>query len=864
MSHRVYLYNAEEISEASKKDRMMMEWGYEIPLFLMPLLIDGATIAGNNYNTHTPGSNSGLFYLAPAGVKNLKRFYNFIEKHQDELIDDVERFATAKANIFEYIDDLKQPYFNLDAWDVFNMNSESHQEQAEEWLADIKKNNDVINFAIEADEVSLLKLSLFTKDVGLGYNDFKSLFNASGYDYGWEVFYPLEPAEPEIFEENKLWGLKNEDGKILVSPKYEEFYAFNDDGFAVVMLGAKFGYVNKAGKEITPLCFDDAFDFEGDYATVVKAGKFGLIDKKGNVVIDFIYQDMEIIDFSEGYTTAKLNDKWGIVDPQNKTLLAFEYENTIERNYHGFYFTAVTGKKSKLIFSNKFAFLTECEEHFVEMMYVPDGFIYAITKNKKTDEHLLFSDEGKLLLSGYEKIINNLYYVFVIRKDKKYGLLDYKGNTILGFEYNRIDQLPINMDQEVRDFCAGIFPEMERLQEAFFKLKKDGKYSFYLSINNFNKQVTDFIYDDIVVLSDGLLSVQNNGLWGIMHVLGNLKTPIEYDLIATTSKIYCCKGDMVYTFKSNRIVEVDKARLQDDIDINKEYGYCYFNGEVANRLQAFLDKDLPLDEVFYKKAIDARELDTKVGMAEAVNYFKQATDLGNAEAMNDLARIYEDPEGKYPEYKDDAQAFQLFLKSAQLGCDTAMLNTAFCYSDGMGTPIDYQQMVHWHKQAFDAGNMQSAIHLGHYYYDGEHEEQDTQLALKYYLKADEIDQNVNAELGWLYNELDMPNKALPYLLKSIDGDETPGYANWQLGFYAEYGEQMKVNLPLAIKYYKKAEEFNRADAFESLYLIYARNPEFKDKALANEYKQKAISAGLEIEEETFLGKLFKGFKGKNE
>ncbi|MDQ0641511.1 hypothetical protein QF042_005076 [Pedobacter sp. W3I1] len=41
MSHRTYLYNINTPSVAENSDKMMMEWGYEMPLMLQPLLISG-------------------------------------------------------------------------------------------------------------------------------------------------------------------------------------------------------------------------------------------------------------------------------------------------------------------------------------------------------------------------------------------------------------------------------------------------------------------------------------------------------------------------------------------------------------------------------------------------------------------------------------------------------------------------------------------------------------------------------------------------------------------------------------------------------------------------------------------------------
>jgi uncharacterized protein len=52
MSHRTYLYNIYSPSVAEDSDKMMIEWGYEMPIILQPLLVEGGFVSGNNYNNH--------------------------------------------------------------------------------------------------------------------------------------------------------------------------------------------------------------------------------------------------------------------------------------------------------------------------------------------------------------------------------------------------------------------------------------------------------------------------------------------------------------------------------------------------------------------------------------------------------------------------------------------------------------------------------------------------------------------------------------------------------------------------------------------------------------------------------------------
>lgn len=152
---------------------------------------------------------------------------------------------------FEFLDKLKQPYFHVDAWDVFNMSDEGHQQQADELLKGVATNNAVITRAIENDDVSLLDISLFNRESVLGFSDFKSLLNYPDYNYGLKHIFELEMDEDdqaydevEHFEKNGLWGLKDADGKVLVEPIYDKFYGFAGDDLAVILKDEKYGYIH--------------------------------------------------------------------------------------------------------------------------------------------------------------------------------------------------------------------------------------------------------------------------------------------------------------------------------------------------------------------------------------------------------------------------------------------------------------------------------------------------------------------------------------------------------------------------------------------------------------------------------------------
>ncbi len=312
MSHRVYLYNTSSPSIERNDIMMMMEWGYEMPLLLQPLLISGGFI-----------ENDIIYYDARSGIENLKRFYNLLDSSQS-LINNKSSFTECKNKLYKYLDGLEYAYFSMDARDVFNMEDTPHDEQAAIWLADIAYNNAMITSAMDNNNISLLSYNEL-KHVSTAFNSFAELLNYADYYYGWRYIYE-ESGREEIYYENGLWGLKSPDGEILLSPQFDEFYEFSEQDVAVVMKARKYGYVHRSGEIIVFPEWDEAYDFDYSYLAIVQRnGLLGLINLSGKVVVDPTYENLEKIGYNGRYIAQK-NGNWGMLAEDATVIIDFKYE----------------------------------------------------------------------------------------------------------------------------------------------------------------------------------------------------------------------------------------------------------------------------------------------------------------------------------------------------------------------------------------------------------------------------------------------------------------------------------------------------------------------------------------------------------
>jgi serine/threonine protein kinase len=123
---------------------------------------------------------------------------------------------------------------------------------------------------------------------------------------------------------NGKYGYIDTTGKEVIPLKYDYAQDFEKE-LAIVELNGKWGYIDKTGNEVIPIKYDNVRDFEKELATVELNGKWGFIDKAGQEVIPLKYDAVHT--FSEGLARAELNGKWGFIDKTGKEVIPFRYDN---------------------------------------------------------------------------------------------------------------------------------------------------------------------------------------------------------------------------------------------------------------------------------------------------------------------------------------------------------------------------------------------------------------------------------------------------------------------------------------------------------------------------------------------------------
>lgn len=165
--------------------------------------------------------------------------------------------------------------------------------------------------------------------------------------------------------------------------------------------------------------------------------------------------------------------------------------------------------------------------------------------------------------------------------------------------------------------------------------------------------------------------------------------------------------DDVYKMQNAALDEDDEDEFSDDIPI--EYKIAKTLDEVQ---QSYLDGEL--------------------NSAEAFDLFLRVAEMGNAEAMTTVAFMYSVGDGVE---KDIYESMYWYRRAAELEFSDAMCNLGFLHIYGHGIPENYQKGLKWIRKAVALENNQAMYILAECYMNGWDVEENHKTAFEYYEQA---------------------------------------------------------------------------------------------------------------------------------
>lgn len=300
---------------------------------------------------------------------------------------------------------------------------------------------------------------------------------------------------------------------------------------------------------------------EVNYFLLMQNNKYGVINKNGDIVVDPIYDVVEIPNASKPvfickgnydqnsgeYNIQVFNDKEEPILYQYYTVEAIKLNN-VESN--GNYEKSVLKYKS----DNKYGLIDFSGNKITDAIYDSiEGFNYreGILLVKKSDKYGIINIKGASIIKPkYDEILCDEYYTTDLKYDKSGYIVGTK--TDKGMRYGYIDG--IKRKQILKNEYNDIYRITDKIDDnnIYLVAFKDGKAGVYQNKKKIiNNEYEDILYD----ANNDLLTLQKTSKQGVSKFDGTTIIPIEYDNIFFAGEyINAQKGDKIdiYNFDGTK------------------------------------------------------------------------------------------------------------------------------------------------------------------------------------------------------------------------------------------------------------------------------------------------------------------------
>ena len=354
---------------------------------------------------------------------------------------------------------------------------------------------------------------LYETDEGYTYvdKDFKPLMNKT-FKWAGRFFEGLAVAS-----ENGYVGYINTKGKFTIKPEFEYALPFHH-GIAKVWKDGKPYIIDKKGK----ILFEHNYlfikyavkdSFEPIFiVTTQYHRKKGIIDKRGKIIADTIYNDIR--QFSEGLAVAQKDGNWGVINLQGEIIVPFDGKYLEIGDFH-LSRAAVTSRewdrRTIGFIDNKgnFVFKVEnCDIYYIDRFIFYDGLICL----QSTDNtYRIFDIFGN-------KVYENKNYVHLLGNGYmyiNYSLLDNQGEIILQ-KFNSGLQKAIKINSEI--YFINSFGKLINLQG---EIDKD------IDAKNVFVKGRKYGDNDYFINKDLLLISRKGGIYAIWYYNSDYYPPYE-------------------------------------------------------------------------------------------------------------------------------------------------------------------------------------------------------------------------------------------------------------------------------------------------------------------------------------------------
>lgn len=303
------------------------------------------------------------------------------------------------------------------------------------------------------------------------------------------------------FRRDGKWGYIDEEGNERIKAVYEWAEPF-DGAQALVGLNGRAGTINRSGKVVVPIEYDEVSDPAEGTSTVERAGRVGAVDRNGALVVPMTFDDVG--EFSGGLAYAAREGRYGYINPRGDAVIPFTYASA------GTFRSGIAVVEQQGLFGAvdvKGNVVVPPQYDWVE------GFgAEGVSRVRKEGKVGLISPFGDLLVPlKYDHIGPFSDGLALVVEGRKCGYI-----TPLG-------QVQVPVEYEAADGVAG----WGDFRNGLAEVQSAGKRCL---INPRNERVFPCAFADIGPATGALVPVRRKGRWGYADRRGNVLFDNRYDL----------------------------------------------------------------------------------------------------------------------------------------------------------------------------------------------------------------------------------------------------------------------------------------------------------------------------------------------
>ena len=253
-----------------------------------------------------------------------------------------------------------------------------------------------------------------------------------------------------IVKEGGLYGLVDLSGNYVERPRYLAISDFDEFGLAIVRLnrsGDRYGVINQNGILVTHSTYREVQPFSDGLAIVKAADKYGYINASGVEVIPCKYLKAE--PFTEGRAAVYESGYCGYIDRNGHQITDFEFSRC----------QPFADERAVVYKGMRRAGLVDISGDFVLEPSVNRLINFSEGRGLVRDQEYRFyyiTEEAELYQGFYEKATEFQNGIAVIQMDKKWGIINRKGITLVRPKYSRIEDFENGYAKVELDGVSGL------------------------------------------------------------------------------------------------------------------------------------------------------------------------------------------------------------------------------------------------------------------------------------------------------------------------------------------------------------------------------------------------------------------------